>query len=162
LGTSNVKSLQSQFLNKASTSSTATVKPQITKLKPSKLVPPKTLSKEPPSTFANKLTKLITPSINEKDRKQTEVKGSSEQKTADEGKEEKPLKDHSKAIVPKKKYMEHCFSDEYSTTTDDDEDDIKISPQRNLFTHPKKANCESDDETSDVRQWRWTIRISFI
>lgn len=155
LGTTNVKSLQSQFLNKATTSSAATtVKPQITKLKPSKLVPPKILSKEAPSTFANKLTKLITPSINEKDAKQTvaEVKGSNEQKMTEEEKEGRPLKDHSKATVPKKKYMEHCFSDEYSTTTDDDEDDIKISPQHNLFTLPKKPNRDSDDETSDVRE----------
>jgi hypothetical protein len=48
--------------------------------------------------------------------------------------------------------MEHCFSDEYSTTSDDEEDDMKISPQqRSLFTLPKKTpNRDSDDETSDV------------
>lgn len=162
---SNIKSLQSQFLNKASTSS-ASLKPQITKLKPSKLVPPKTLSKDssPPSTttaaasatFANKPTKLITSSSMNESTK--DVKGSNNNNTAnDEEKQqqkrdEEPLKDHSKAILPKKNYMEHCFSDEYSTTTDDDEDDIKISPQRDLFTLPKKPNLDSDDdETSDVR-----------
>lgn len=87
-----------------------------------------------------------------------DVKGSNNNNTAnDEEKQqqkrdEEPLKDHSKAILPKKNYMEHCFSDEYSTTTDDDEDDIKISPQRDLFTLPKKPNLDSnDDETSDVR-----------
>lgn len=158
---SNIKSLQSQFLNKASTSS-ASLKPQITKLKPSKLVPPKILSKDssPPTTTtataASKLTKLITPSSMNESTK--DVKGSSNNNTASgeekqqQERNEEPLKDHSKAILPKKNYMEHCFSDEYSTTTDDDEDDIKISPQRDLFTLPKKPNLESDDETSDVRK----------
>lgn len=153
LGTSNVKSLQSQFLKASTSSSSSSLKPQITKLKPSKLVPPKILTSTSSThttssttntpTFANKLTKLITPSIND-------VKGANN----DEKRIEEPIKDHSKAIVPKKNYMEHCFSDEYSTTSEDDEDDTKISPtKRNLFTLSNKEQkiASDDDETSDVR-----------
>lgn len=139
LASSNVKSLQSQFLNKSN--STSPPKTQPTKLKPSKLVPPKALSKEPASTFANKLTKLITPSSN---AKSTHEKPNHSESSKDF------QRDHSKDIVPNKKYMEHCFSDEYPSTTDDEEEEEAVKAPRSFFIK-KPPTQDSDDETSDVR-----------
>lgn len=144
LVSSTVKNLQKEFLNKAATSTAP--KPQVTKLKtPSKLAMPKTLTKEPPQTFANKLTKLITPSSSIVKDDDYAV----DKNKTDDGAQQP--RDYSKDVVPKKKYMEHCFSDEYSTTTDDEDDDVKMSSQRDIFVvaKPKPASI-SDDETSDV------------
>jgi hypothetical protein len=149
LGTSNVKNLQKEFMHKASKG--ILNKTEITKVKsPSKLVSPKFLNKESPPTFANKLTKLITPSSNlNKTSLQTpdkSINAESIQETS---------RDYSKDSVPKKKYLEHCFSDEYSTTTDDEGDD-QISEQKNRLIAFKKLPTpnESDDETSDVSKHR--------
>jgi hypothetical protein len=128
--TSNVKNLQSQFLNK---STPTPAKTQPTKVKqPSKLATPKSLTKDPAPTFANKLTKLITPS-------------SSAQKNAE--KPEAVTRDHSKDVVPEKKYLEHCFSDEYPTTSDDEDEDMK---KPKSFFNKNPPPQESDDETADV------------
>lgn len=144
LASSNVKSLQSQFLNKSTPASSTPTKTQPTKLKPSKLVPPKALSKEPASTFANKLTKLITPPSN--------AKSNSEKFNHAENSKEQQ-RDHSKDVVPEKKYMEHCFSDEYPTTTDDeDEEQVKEVKAKKSFNIKKPPPTDSDDETSDVRK----------
>lgn len=138
LATSNVKNLQNQFLNKTPTAPATTAKTLPTKLKPSKLTPPKA----PAPTFANKLTKLITPSS---------TKGLDDKSNhSDVAKE--LVRDHSKDVVPEKKYMEHCFSDEYPTTTDDeddDEEDNAVKKSARSFVLKKPPN-ESDDETSDV------------
>ncbi|KAL7037872.1 hypothetical protein ACKWTF_009385 [Chironomus riparius] len=157
LVTSTVKNLQNQFLNKTTAS---TSKPQVTKFKPSKLATPKALTKEPPQTFANKLTKLITPSSkvvkNVDDDEDEDVKenNNKNEKTKTEDMTQQQ-RDYSKDVVPKKKYMEHCFSDEYSTTTDD-EDDIKISPQRERFIKVKTPS-DSDDETADQKVNRFIM-----
>ncbi|KAG5679700.1 hypothetical protein PVAND_009250 [Polypedilum vanderplanki] len=162
LSTSNVKSLQKEFLNKATTSTSATTAKSLApKSKPSKLIPPKSLTKEtiPSQTFANKLTKLITPPSTTNVMKESKEKEGDEAKENTKSNSEESQRDYSKDIVPKKKYMEHCFSDEYSTTTDD-EDDIKISPQRDLFAIKKQQQPprhDSDDETSDQKVNRYII-----
>lgn len=140
LATSNVKNLQSQFLNKSSAPTAPKAQP--TKLKPSKLIPPKSLSKEPTSTFANKLSKLITPSSN--------AKSNSEKTNHAENSKKEFTRDHSKDVVPEKKYMEHCFSDEYPTTTDDEDEEEAKAPKS--FFIKKPPTQDSDDETADVRR----------
>ena len=137
LASSNVKSLQKEFMNK---SNIVAPKAQPTKVKPSKLIPPKSLTKEPVSTFANKLTKLITPSTSGE---------SSSDKSNHTEKPKEFHRDHSKDVVPEKKYMEHCFSDEYPTTTDD-EDEEEIKAPKSFFNKTKPTARDSDDETSDV------------
>lgn len=135
LVSSNVKNLQKEFLNKANVP--APPKTQPTKLKPSKFSSSKSLANEPAPTFANKLTKLITPS-------------SSTEKSKQMGKEEKPpQRDHSKDLVPEKKYMEHCFSDEYPST-DDEKGEEDMEAPKSFFIKMPPAR-DSDDETSDVR-----------
>jgi hypothetical protein len=138
LATSNVKNLQKEFLNKSNvvTTTVTPTKTQLTKLKPSKLSTPK---KELASTFANKLTKLITPSSSAKNNSEKSIENQKEQR------------DHSKDVVPEKKYMEHCFSDEYPTT-DDDEKDEDMKKSSKSFSIKKPSPSESDDETSDVRR----------
>lgn len=148
LASSNVKNLQKEFLNKSSNSSEPTPKIQSIKPKPSKLVPPKILAKDKSApTFANKLTKMITPSSSEV---------SSASKLKEIATTSQPQRDHSKDVVPEKKYMEHCFSDEYPTTTDDeDEEEIddqnKKTTTRSFFIK-KQPSQESDEETSDVSE----------
>ena len=129
LSSNNVKNLQKELLNK--TSVPAPSKAQPTKVKPSKIVTPKVLSKDSTSTFANKLTKLITPS--------TSAKANNKSK-------EEPEVDHSKSKIPKKKYIETCFSDDYQSS--DDEDDGR-KPAQIMFTKKVIYNPE-DDETADV------------
>ena len=150
LSSSNVKNLQKELLNK--TSVPTPPKAQLTKVKPSKIVTPKVVSKDSTSTFANKLTKLITPSTSTK--------------TSNKSKEE-PEVDHSKSKIPKKKYIETCFSDDYQTS--DDEDNGR-APAQIMFTKKVIYNPE-DDETADVRYkifWfnfinlSWTISLFFI
>lgn len=136
LASSNVKNLQSQFLNKSNVP--APPKAQPTKLKPAKLTTPKSLSKEPASSFANKLTKLITPSTSSVEKSNP----------IDDNATGLQLRDHSKDVVPEKKYLEHCFSDDYSTTDDECEEDMKAP--KSFFN--KKPTQDSDDETSDVRR----------
>lgn len=139
MASSNVKSLQKEFMNKSNNSPGAKAQP--TKLKTSKLIPPKSLTKESTSTFANKLTKLITPSSSSKSN-------SDKSNHAENPKEF--LRDHSKDVLPEKKYLEHCFSDEYPTTTDD-EDEEEMKPPKSFFNKIKPPARDSDDETSDVR-----------
>lgn len=133
LGNSNVKNLQKEFLTKSNVAIATPPKTLPTKFKPSKLTP----KKEPAPTFANKLTKLITPSLSAKN---------DSEKSADIQKEQH---DHSKDVVPEKKYIEHCFSDEYPTT--DDEQDEEMKTPKSFFIK-KPPPSESDDETSDVRK----------
>jgi hypothetical protein len=107
-------------------------------------VTPKTLAKEPAPTLANKLTKLITPSS---------AKSISDKPNHSENGKEL-VRDHSKDVVPEKKYMEHCFSDEYPTTTDDEDEEDEnsgVKAPTKKFLQKKPAN-ESDDETSDVSE----------
>lgn len=130
LSSNNVKNLQKELFNK--TSVPAPSKAQPTKIKPSKIVTPKVLSKDSTSTFANKLTKLITPSTSAKANNKTK---------------EEPEVDHSKSKIPKKKYIETCFSDDYQTS--EDEDDGR-KPTQIMFTK-KVIYDPEDDETADVR-----------
>lgn len=139
--TSNVKNLQKEFMNKSNNPPASKAQP--TKLKPSKLIPPKSLTKEPASTFANKLTKLITPSS-------SGSKSNSDKSNHVEKKRELQ-RDHSKDVVPEKKYLEHCFSDEYPTTTDD-EDEEEAKATKSFFNKTQPTARDSDDETSDVRK----------
>lgn len=132
LSSNNVKNLQKELLNKTSVPA-APSKVQPTKVKSSKIVTPKVLSKDSTSTFANKLTKLITPSTSGK---------ASNNKSKDE-----PEVDHSKSKIPKKKYIETCFSDDYQSS--DDEDDGR-KPAQIMFTK-KVIYDPEDDETADVR-----------
>lgn len=139
LVSSNVKNLQKEFLNKSNVP--APSKAQPTKVKPCKLTTPKSLMKEPAPTFANKLTKLITPS--------TGGKSNSEKSNHAENQKENQQRDHSKDVLPEKKYLEHCFSDEYPTTDDEEEEERKAPKS---FFNKKPATQDSDDETSDVRR----------
>lgn len=138
LASSNVKSLQKEFMNKSNIATAPKAQP--TKVKPSKLVPPKALTKELTSTFANKLTRLITPSSSGK---------SNSDKSNHVERPKEFLRDHSKDVVPEKKYLEHCFSDEYPTTTDD-EDEEEMKAPKSFFNIIKPPARDSDDETSDV------------
>lgn len=138
LATSNVKNLQKEFLNKSSVPSPVKTAP--TKLKPTKLASPKASA----PTFANKLTKLITPP--------SSAKSSPEKTSPTTNAKETLQRDHSKDVVPEKKYMEHCFSDEYPTTTDDEEDEEQEQAKApKSFFNKRKPTRDSDDETSDVR-----------
>lgn len=134
--TSHVKNMQNQFLSKTIDAPISKTTP--TKVRTSKLVAPKSLMKE--STFANKLTKLITPSASAAIEAIKEA-GAENLKL--------PNRDYSKDKVPNKKYMEHCFSDEYGTTDDEDE---RLKAPLQIFPILKRPTQDSDDETSDVRR----------
>ncbi|CAO1405758.1 unnamed protein product [Diamesa serratosioi] len=136
LSSNNVKNLQKELLNK--TSDATTSKAQPTKVKASKIATPKVLSKDSTSTFANKLTKLITPS--------TSTKASNKSK-------EEPAVDHSKSKIPKKKYIETCFSDDYQTS---DDEDTGRAPSQIMFTK-KVIYDPEDDETADQKANRFMI-----
>ena len=129
LSSSNVKNMQKEFLNKAASTEVAgPSKSQPTKLvRPSKLAQPKTAGRV--STFANKLTKLITP-------------------TTDSGKlkDAGPAVDHSKSKIPKKKYIETCFSDDYQSSDDDNDPKNDNDMQRPLRIVNKFAQQSEDDE----------------
>lgn len=145
LATSNVKNLQKEFLNKSNVPPPAKTTP--TKLKPSKLVSPKASL----PTFANKLTKLITPP--------SSAKSSPEKSSPTVNTKETLQRDYSKDVVPEKKYMEHCFSDEYPTTSEDEEEDEREQAKApKSFFNKRKPTRDSDDETSDVRE---TFLVSF-
>lgn len=143
LVSSNVKNLQKEFLNKASVPAPPKVQP--TKLKPLKLATTKSLSKDPAPTFANKLTKLITPSSNNS-------------KSNEKAKNVEQPRDHSKDVLPEKKYMEHCFSDEYPTS---DEEEEEMKAPRSFF-NKKPRTHDSDDETSDVSRRKRLEDVVFL
>lgn len=170
LASSNVKNLQKEFLNKSNSSTTTTTatKIQSIKPKPSKLVPPKILTKDQTApTFANKLTKIITPS-----QSQASTSSSTTKTKEISTLSSLPQRDHSKDIVPEKKYMEHCFSDEYPTTTDDEDEEenndqnrdnnISTKTTTRSFYIKKQASQESDDETSDVSDKKRLPKVFFI
>ncbi|CRK97753.1 CLUMA_CG011133, isoform A [Clunio marinus] len=144
LVTSNVKNLQKEFLNKSNiATSSKPQQAQPSKLKPTKLVPQKSFSNNPTQSFANRLTKLITPSSS------TKISDNSDQKES-----QKEFRDHSKDVVPEKKYMEHCFSDEYPTTDDDEEESAKAV---STFLTKKPPTQDFEDETSDQKVNRFLL-----
>lgn len=129
LSSSNVKNMQKEFLNKTSSTETAgSSKSQPTKLKPSKLTQPK--------SFANKLTKLITPTV-------------SNVKSKDVG----LLVDHSKSKIPKKKYIETCFSDDYQSSDDDKEQKNYPDMQKPMRIVNKFAQQSDEDEEKTREVW---------
>lgn len=135
--TNNVKSIQKELMNKttkdapnSATSSKTTSRGALNKI-PSKLTPPKILSKQTVSSFANKLTKLITPSSLQSSSKADKIKV-----------------DHK---IPKKKYMETCFSDDYQTTDDEDERvKHQNSSERPIIKNLLKTLDFIDDEPPEV------------
>lgn len=60
--------------------------------------------------------------------------------------EQKEMRDYSKDVVPEKKYLEHCFSDEYPSS-DEEQENMKAPTS---FFIKKPPSRDSDDETSDV------------
>jgi hypothetical protein len=110
--TSNILAIQKELFNKSATNSPGPSKPNVNgNKKPAPKVSPQT--KQPNktvSTLANKLTKLITPSTS-----------SDSKKIKDNPKLEVKSKSQADLKIPKKKYHETCFSDDYQTTDDEEE-----------------------------------------
>lgn len=164
LASSNVKNLQNQFLNKSTpaTATAAASKLQPTKPKPSKLVPPKILTRDQAiTTITNKLSKTMPKaSTNSKSSSSSDQSSSSKSESQPQQQQQR---DHSKDEIPKKKYMEHCFSDEYATSSDEDDDNDGVdemkseqvdesAKQTRSFYIKKQDSTEFEDETSDVSE----------
>lgn len=147
LRTSNVKAMQQELLNKT------VVKPQIVGTKPSKIVPPKVYSKPTKisSTLSDRITKFIKPFTNS---------GASGSGTSGAGTSSgaaasiSASHQESKAVkreIPKKKYHETCFSDDYQTS----DDEIEVTKTRQMpmrqQSMPNIMQSQLDeDETTEV------------
>lgn len=116
---SNVSKIQSQLLTKNS---------EISQQKTLKPVTPKPVTNKSGTvaTFASKLSKLITPSASTS-TKHHSLKPTSSNSQPGPSTSRLPVPIDTK--IPKKKYHETCFSDDYQTT-DDEEERTKISSLR--------------------------------
>lgn len=118
-----IKNIQNELMNKAK------LPPKIVGKKPSKIVPPKVFFKSALSSLANKAGDFIQNKSNTK----SPQPGTSRASTS-----------YEQPKIPKKKYFETCFSDDYQTS--DDEKPItskKVIP--NLVKIAESKNEESFD-----------------
>lgn len=125
LRTSNVKAMQQELLNKT------VIKPQMLSTKPSKIVPPKVYSKPTTisSTLSERITKFIKPftgtNSNAGSSSSAGISGAAKNNIAGSSKQDiKPVKRE----IPKKKYHETCFSDDYQSS----EDEVIVAKPRQM------------------------------
>ncbi|XP_059617781.1 E3 ubiquitin-protein ligase lubel-like [Phlebotomus argentipes] len=97
-----IKAIQAELFQKVDSKPKLEIKPT----KPSRLVPPKPVLKSGISALTSKLTKMMTPVINGKSPKSSVSP-------------EKTISKQSQKI-PKKKYHETCFSDDYQSSEEDE------------------------------------------
>lgn len=144
LGTTNVRAMQQEFLNK-----------QPDNGKPSKIVPPKVYKKPGSisSSLSERITKFIKPFTN--GNASTTASGSSRSADNVAG-GSGPVASGSSAAgsgknkIPKKKYHETCFSDDYQTTEDEEDVPKVVVPRRRMplrqQSMPNIMRLDLDDE----------------
>uniref|UniRef100_A0A1B0CJK6 Putative microtubule-associated protein futsch isoform x3 n=1 Tax=Lutzomyia longipalpis TaxID=7200 RepID=A0A1B0CJK6_LUTLO len=105
--------------------------------KPSKLVPPKPISKTGIGALTSKITQLLTPAANDR-------KGDSRKSTKSSLSPEKPnsvaTPPRKDAKIPKKKYHETCFSDDYQSSEEDEQPQKKteIRVIKKIYSIPQE------------------------
>lgn len=141
---SNVSKIQSQLLTKTATVS----QPKTTKVEQSKAPANKSGSV---ATFASKLSKLISPtaSSSKNSSPKSAVTNNSSNSSTQAGPSTSRLPVPIETKIPKKKYHETCFSDDYQTTDDEDERNKASSVHVPVRTLIKASNFDYQIETAE-------------
>lgn len=143
---SNISKIQSQLLTKTS---------NVPQPKPSKIETLKSTANKSGSvaTFASKLSKLISPTATTSSSKHSSSKsvvtnsnsGSSSQAGPSTSRLPVPIE----MKIPKKKYHETCFSDDYQTTDDEDEQNKASSTYVPVRLLIKASSIDIQTETAE-------------
>lgn len=141
---SNVSKIQSQLLTKTTTVS----QPKTAKVEQSKAPANKSGSV---ATFASKLSKLISPtaSSSKNSSPKSAVTNNSSNSSIQAGPSTSRLPVPIETKIPKKKYHETCFSDDYQTTDDEDERNKASSIHVPVRTLIKASNFDNQIETAE-------------
>lgn len=148
LGTTNVRAMQQEFLNK-----------QPDNGKPSKIVPPK-IYKKPgsiSSSLTERITKFIKPFTTGNESKEIVWESSRSGANVPGGSGSVATGNSNagasgKTKIPKKKYHETCFSDDYQSSEDDENVPVVVATKRRMplrqQSMPNIMRLDLDDEES--------------